>query len=274
MEKLKISVITPSYNQGQFLEETLLSVINQNYSNLEYIVIDGGSTDNSVEIIKKYEKNITYWKTEKDNGQTHAINKGFELATGDIIAWLNSDDVYCEGALNAVSEYFEYHPECQWLAGNILLMEANGQVYIRKYPNSSRWLEKQAMFSIYQPNVFLRSSILFTIGYLKEDFHMTMDFEWFCRIAQRYPIHIINKDLAKFRYHFDSKSSSAPNTKNQRLYHKEALSIIRRYHPKFGWFIDSYPKATLFIWFRLERLMRMIERIHKNELVKCVDKID
>lgn len=273
MSMPKISIITPSYNQGKYIEETIRSIINQNYPNLEYIIIDGGSTDNSVEIIRKYSEHLTYWVSKKDNGQTHAINKGFEMATGDIIAWLNSDDVYCEGALLAVSEYFESHPECQWLAGNVLLMEANGHVYIRKYPNSSRWLEKLAMFSIYQPNVFLRKSILSNIGFLKEEFHMTMDYEWFCRIAKKYPIHIIDKDLAKFRYHSNSKSSSAPNTINQQLYHKEVLIIIRQCHSKFVGFIDRFPKITLFIWFRLERFMRMLKRIHKMELGKCTDHI-
>ena len=273
MEKLKISIVTPSYNQGQFLEETLLSVINQNYPNLEYIVIDGGSTDNSVEIIKKYEQHLNYWISERDRGQTYAINKGFERCTGDIIAWINSDDVYCDGSFKAVAEYFYKHPECQWLAGNELFMNKEGLTYIRKYPNSSRWLERNAMMSIYQPNVFLRRSILSSIGYLNEDLHMTMDFEWYCRIAQKHSVHIIDKDIAKFRWHSDSKSSSAPNSKNQQLYHAESIAIIRQYHTKFAWFIDKFPRMTLFIWFRFVRLMRMLVRIKKNELGKCSDKI-
>src|SRR5580658_2018681 len=114
----KISIITPSYNQGQFLEETMLSVFNQGYPNLEYIVIDGGSTDNSVEIIKKYENRLTYWESQKDRGQTHAINKGFEKSTGEIIAWLNSDDVYCENALFIIADFFEKNIEANIVVGN------------------------------------------------------------------------------------------------------------------------------------------------------------
>lgn len=273
MEKLKISIVTPSYNQGQFIEETIQSVFKQNYANLEYFIIDGYSTDNTLEIIKKYENKLTYWISEKDKGQTHAINKGFKMATGDIIAWLNSDDVYCEGAFDAVSDFFENHPECQWLAGNLLYMDAKGHAYIRKYPNSSKWLEKNAMFSVYQPNVFLRKSILSTVGYPREDFHMTMDYEWFCRIAQIHRLFIINKDLAKFRYHSQCKSSSTPNSINHQIYHKEVIDIILKYHAKFAWYINRFPKMTLFIWFRLERLMRMLVRIQKNELRKCIDKV-
>jgi glycosyltransferase involved in cell wall biosynthesis len=248
-------------------------VLDQGYENLEYIIIDGGSTDNTVEIIKKYESRITYWVSEKDNGQTHAINKGFEMATGDVIAWLNSDDVYCDGALKAIGDYFEKNTTCQWLAGNILLMKENGDVYIRKYPNSSPLLEKLCMFSIYQPNVFLRRSILETIGYPEEDYHMTMDYEWFCRIASKFNIHVINNDVAKFRYHTDSKSSSAPNTSYQRIYHKEAIAIIKRYYMGLAWFIDRFPETTLYFWFRIGKLMRLSERIRRGEYRKLSDKM-
>src|SRR5262245_53985018 len=103
---LKLSIVTPSFNQGRFLEETLLSVLNQGYENLEYIVIDGGSTDNSVEIIKRYEDRLAYWVSEKDRGQVHAINKGLEKVTGDVFAFINSDDLYFPGVFNAVMKHF------------------------------------------------------------------------------------------------------------------------------------------------------------------------
>ena len=115
---LKLSIVTPSFNQGQFLEETLLSVLNQGYDNLEYIVIDGGSTDNSVEIIKKYEDRLSYWVSEKDRGQVHAINKGLERVTGDVFAFVNSDDLYFPGTFNAVMKYFHDHPKCEWVCGD------------------------------------------------------------------------------------------------------------------------------------------------------------
>jgi glycosyltransferase involved in cell wall biosynthesis len=114
----KISIVTPSYNQGQYLEETILSVIGQNYQNLEYIIIDGGSSDNSIEIIKKYQKYLTYWVSEPDNGNYHALQKGFEKSSGELMAWINSDDKYHSSAFSIVSEIFSKYDEINWLIGS------------------------------------------------------------------------------------------------------------------------------------------------------------
>src|ERR1043165_3339789 len=118
---VKISIVTPSFNQGRFLEETILSVLDQNYPNLEYIVIDGGSTDETLDVIRKYEDRITYWVSEKDRGQVHAINKGIEKTTGDIFGFLNSDDVYLPGTFKTVAEYFEGHPNSEWICGDTIM---------------------------------------------------------------------------------------------------------------------------------------------------------
>jgi glycosyltransferase involved in cell wall biosynthesis len=128
----KLSIVTPSFNQGRFLEETILSVLNQNYPNLEYIVIDGGSTDESVEVIRRYEKHLAYWISEKDRGQVHAIDKGIEKATGDIFAFINSDDVYLPGAFAAVANHFESHPRSEWICGDTIMFgEGNATELIR-----------------------------------------------------------------------------------------------------------------------------------------------
>ena len=118
---LKLSIVTPSFNQGRFLEETILSVLNPGYEPLEYIIIDGGSTDESVSIIRRYEDKLAYWVSEKDRGQVHAINKGIERATGDILAFINSDDLYLPGALTAVMAHFADNPKSEWVCGDTLM---------------------------------------------------------------------------------------------------------------------------------------------------------
>lgn len=123
----KISIITPSYNQAKYLEETILSVIEQHYPNLEYIIIDGGSNDGSVEIIKKYEKYITYWISEPDNGMYDAIMKGIKKSTGEIMAWINSDDMYHPKALFTVSEIFNSFPDINWLTGHTTVFDEMGR---------------------------------------------------------------------------------------------------------------------------------------------------
>ena len=121
MRPLKLSIVTPSFNQGHFLEETILSVLNQNYPNLEYFVIDGGSTDETVDVIRRYEDRLAFWVSEKDRGQVHAINKGLEKATGDIFGFINSDDVYLPGTFAAVAQHFENHPDSEWICGDTIM---------------------------------------------------------------------------------------------------------------------------------------------------------
>src|ERR1051325_1982421 len=118
---LKLTIVTPSFNQGRFLEETILSVLKQGYEPLEYIVIDGGSNDESVSIIRRYEDKLAYWVSEKDRGQVHAINKGLAKATGDVFAFINSDDVYLPGAFNAALGHFDDNPECKWVCGDTIM---------------------------------------------------------------------------------------------------------------------------------------------------------
>jgi glycosyltransferase involved in cell wall biosynthesis len=126
----KLSIVTPSFNQGRFLEETILSVLNQGFEPLEYMIIDGGSSDHSVEIIKRYEKHLAYWVSEKDRGQVHAINKGLERVTGDIFAFINSDDVYLPGAFRAAMNYFASHPRATWICGDTVMFGAGHETEI------------------------------------------------------------------------------------------------------------------------------------------------
>jgi glycosyltransferase involved in cell wall biosynthesis len=206
----KISIVTPSYNQGKFLEETILSVINQNYSNLEYLIIDGGSNDNSVEIIRKYEKHLAYWVSEKDNGQSDAINKGFRKVTGEIICWLNSDDILIDGALHNVVNCFRDNKELDLVNGNLLLIDENSKIlsghFILKQKN---WYAKRGIYYVSQPSMFWKRRVFDTVGLLREDFHASMDREFLIRIFKNnFKIGHLEKILAAFRMHSTSKSSA------------------------------------------------------------------
>ena len=204
----KISIITPSYNQGQFLEETIRSVLDQGYPNLEYIVMDGGSTDNSVKIIKKYQNRLTYWVSEPDKGQSDAINKGFRMATGDIVTWLNSDDYYLPGTLQTVATFFMEHPDVECVYGDQHIVDKNSNLlYVGKaIPYNYRTM----LFGgarVPQPSSFYRRSVVDRVGYLDTTLHYNMDVEYFIRFG-KYGIHFahIPHPLTCFRAHIDSKA--------------------------------------------------------------------
>jgi len=204
----KISIITPSYNQAQFLEETIRSVLFQNYPNIEYIIIDGGSTDNSVEIIKKYQKWIKYWCSEPDNGQSEAINKGFKKSSGEIVAWLNSDDVYLPGTLFKIAEKFMIRSDIDLLYGDIEIIDEKSK---------KQFLIKSGQFHIEkildydflpQPATFFTRRIWISLGGLNEQYHYAMDYDLILHISLISPIEYISEPLAQFRLYSASKTGS------------------------------------------------------------------
>lgn len=215
---MKISIITPSFNQGAYIRRTIESVIAQRGNfELEYIIIDGGSTDASLEIIRDFAERDQriFWISEPDRGQTHAINKGLRRAKGDIVAYLNSDDMYKQDALEKVCQAFERHPDAQWLSGKCTIVDEYDTVIrnpIRKYKNF--FLQHYSYFSLLilnylsQPSTFWRRSLLDDIGYLNEDEHLVMDYEYWCRIGKKYRLCVLEEDLAFFRYYRQSKSGS------------------------------------------------------------------
>lgn len=209
---MKISIITPSYNQGKFIMQTIDSVLNQNYPNLEYIVIDGGSTDSTINILKKY-KNKVKWISEKDKGQADAINKGIKMVTGDIIGYLNSDDIYLPQALKTVDDFFKLNPKAQWAMGDYSIINAEGRKirpYVVWYKRFLRPFNSYKLLTftnyIVQPSTFWRKNVIKTIGLFDDSLPYEMDYDYWLRIASKFPLYIIKKSLSLFRIHDSSKS--------------------------------------------------------------------
>lgn len=212
----RLTIVTPSLNQIQFIEETICSVLQQGYPNLEYIIIDGGSSDGSVDIIRKYQRQLSYSISEPDRGQAHAINKGLHLATGDIVAYLNSDDVYFPHALATVAEAFISAPQAQWLCSRCLAQDERSHttsVLKPQVPNDpATWLFKPSgqPYCFPQPGVFLRKTLVDELGEFREDLHYSFDYEYFQRIlfAGFRPLEL-DATTALFRVHDASKTGSS-----------------------------------------------------------------
>ncbi|MBK9600271.1 MAG: glycosyltransferase [Anaerolineales bacterium] len=201
-----VSIITPSYNQAAYLEQTILSVLNQDYAPIEYIVVDGASKDASVEIIKKYADRLAYWVSEKDGGQAEAINKGFARATGEIIAWLNSDDYYLEGAVSAAVKIFEANPDVVLVYGNMLAVDEHGKTF-NTLTYKQLTLEDLLCFQIIgQPAVFMRRSALQKTNSLDATFHFLLDHFLWIQLAQHGRILHANQTWAAARYHAEAKN--------------------------------------------------------------------
>src|SRR5436190_6879765 len=202
----KISIVTPSFNQGQFLEETILSVLNQNYPDLEYIVIDGGSTDSTVDVIRKYEDRISCWVSEKDRGQVHAINKGIEKTTGEVFGFLNSDDVYLPGTFDAVARHFDAHPKSEWVCGDTVMFgkglpdERIETVIPKSAAHCLSWAYTAA-----QPGHFWKRELI--AGGFDEGWPYDFDHDMYVRLLlDGHKCEYIPQAFAKYRLHEASKT--------------------------------------------------------------------
>jgi glycosyltransferase involved in cell wall biosynthesis len=204
----KITIITPSFNQVEYLERTILSVLNQNYPHLEYIIIDGGSTDGSVEIIQKYSSQLTYCVSEKDSGQAHAINKGLKMATGDWVAWQNSDDTFCPGVFNSLLAGIKNSNDVDLIIGNMNLINKSDEIlreliYVK--PTYQSILAEGMVLT--NQAAFWRRKLHSEIGYLDESLHYGFDFEWFLRVLKHSKAKHVNQTWGNLRLHAETKTA-------------------------------------------------------------------
>ena len=206
-----VSIITPSFNQAQYLEATIQSVLGQDYPRIEYIIVDGGSTDGSVDVIKKYEGRLAWWVSEQDKGQTDAINKGFNRANGEILAWLNSDDTYNPGAVSAAVKFLMDNPEIAMVYADCHYINEQGGV-IGKF-NSAQTDHhrlREGYVHIPQQTMFFRAKYWNELGPLDPSFYFAMDYDLWTRISARAPIkYLRGQTWANFRIHNFGKTSSA-----------------------------------------------------------------
>jgi glycosyltransferase involved in cell wall biosynthesis len=249
-----VSIVTPSYNQGHYIEETIQSVLNQDYANLEYMVVDGGSSDNTVDILKQYEGCLA-WISEKDRGQADAINKGFRMAKGEILAWLNSDDTYVPGAIRKAVQYFEAHPEVGLLYGEGYHIDEDGDVIERYYTEPFDYQRLGEICFICQPTVFMRAEVVRTIGPLDLDLHYCLDYEYWMRVAKRFRVGYLNEYLANSRLHTDTKTLS-----KRVEVHRENLQVVKKHYGQVPvrW-INAYAHVLL-----TEKLMPKGQGIYED----------
>lgn len=222
MEKIpRITIVTPSFNQGNFIRETIESIINQNYPNLEYFILDGGSTDNSVDIIREYEDRIDWWVSEKDDGQTDAINKGFKKASGELLCWVNSDDILLPGCLQEIAKYYSKKNKPDLIHANWVYINQDGIVTrLIRVPRQTRFFMYRGVWSIPQPAAFYKASLLKKIDYLDPQYQVGMDLDiWMRTMKAGARVAHLTKYLGAFRWHQNSKNSFL--VRNQKHYYEE-----------------------------------------------------
>lgn len=247
MDAPRISIITPTLNGEKYLGQTINSVLEQGYPNLEYIVIDGGSTDGTIQLLESYGNRIR-WISEPDKGQSDAINKGIEMASGEIIGFLNSDDLYEEGALNIVGEYFSENPNTHWVTGKCRIIDGSN-LEIRKlitaYKNLWLLINWKIILHILnyisQPATFWRKSVSDEFGGFNNDFNLAMDYDFWLRINQTHSLKVIHRYLASFRLYESSKSGSSFINQFQEEYQiaekYQNIIIVRKLHQLHKWLI-------------------------------------
>ncbi len=213
-----VSIITPSYNQGEYIEQTIKSVVNQTYQNFEHIIVDDGSTDETIKILKKYKAKYSTkirWISQENRGQANAINKGLKMAKGNILGWLNSDDYYVNNTIEIVVDFFNNHPQAKWMSGDYFIVDKDNkliQKYVVIYKRFLKLFPLKTMLYIAnyiaQPSTFFKREIVQGIGYFDETLRYEMDYDYWLRIIKKHPLYLIQNPLSYFRIHNKSKGGS------------------------------------------------------------------
>lgn len=270
----KISIITPSFNYGDYLEQTIRSVLLQNYPNLEYIIIDGGSTDDTINIIKQYEPWVSYWVSETDSGQSEAINKGIRRATGEWIAWINADDIYFPDTLKTIASIIKENKTTSWVVGSTVFIDNDfneiGNFQTKLYSTRSgdkayqkrSWLDyvcyRRAGINLPQPSSFWKLEVVVKAGYLDESLHFAMDRELYGRLAmQGLSPYILDKPLACFRVHPGQKTSSLSSCL------KEERKIVKKLMRSVTW-ADRLFLGNYLLWFDFKLFKKTIKRYRRK----------
>ncbi len=257
-----VSIVTPSFNQARFLEATMQSVLSQDHPRVEYIVVDGGSTDGSTEIIRRYESRLAWWVSERDEGQTDAINKGMAHAHGDILAWLNSDDTYLPGAVASAVDCFSKWPEAGLIYGDASYIDESGRV-IGKFPAAQTNYRRlrQGFVHIPQQAAFFRGDLWRLLGPLDPSYYFAMDYDLWVRIARRAELKYVQQAWGNFRLHAGGKTISADERcwpEMLRVHYRDGGSFLS---PIVARYYIRKLAAPLWNW-RRRRMLAAAARIH------------
>lgn len=231
MTSKRVSIVTPSYTQAAFLERTIRSVLEQDYEDLEYIIVDGGSTDGSLEIIRKYQDRLAWWVSEKDSGQTEAINKGFEHASGGILAWLNSDDTFEPGAIRQAVDQLDANPAASAVYGDANFINEDDRV-IGRFPAAQTDLKKLRRGYVHVPQqaCFFKAEYWKQVGPLDPSFYFAMDYDLWVRLTSLAPmVYVPGRIWANFRLHSDAKTIAADDRcwpEMLRIHYRDGGSIF------------------------------------------------
>ena len=277
----RISIVTPSFNQAAYLEATIASVLNQGYPNLEYIVMDGGSTDGSADIIRRHSDKLAYWQSAKDDGQSGAIADGFARASGQILGWVNSDDMLVDGALEAVGRFFAEHPDEQCVTGWSILIDADGRPMKSRAGLPICRCGGQSSFrslllhgcTFCQPAAFWRADAYRQAGGLDRSLRFSFDYDLFLRLARRRRLACIKRFLSCFRHHPSSKTSTLQDIRRQ----EDAIVLARHgrgeVHPATRALLRAWYSWRFTLQCRLMMLRQMLGTIqlplayvNRNEL--------